>query len=134
MSDHDGRLSAVLPGDSAIRRLVYAQAELARTPAGGGPIEGFLVDPEQAQAAIARLDEAILDIRRSLAAFRTTEMAAPARDAVSQNLGRQIAVMDARAAAYIQEWARQLEEFRNAIQDQVDAYERVEDENAERLA
>lgn len=133
MSDHYGRLSNVLPGDSPFRRLIYAQAELARLPVGGGLPDGFVVDPERAQVAIARLDEAILDVRRGLAAFRAGRVIPPARDEVSLNLARQMRVMDARAAAYVQEWLRQLEEFRATIQAQVDSYRRVDDEVAERL-
>lgn len=127
-------MSNVLPGDSPFRRLVYAQAELARPPVGGGLGDGFIVDPERAQVAIARLDEAILDTRRALGAFSFGKVVAPARDEVSQNLARQMQVMDDRAIAYVKEWLRQLEEFRGAVQAQIDSYGRADDEIAERLA
>lgn len=130
MVDHN----IVRPGDSAIRRLLYAQAELDRTPASGGMGDGFLVDPERAEAALAQLDRAILDIRQSLNAFSISAVPPPARDEVSMNLARQIAVMDTRAQVYVRAWADQLQEFRDAVQAQVDAYRRVDDENAGQLS
>lgn len=96
-------------------------------------MDGFLVDPEKAEAAIARLDEAILDIKQSLSSFRARRVEAPARDAVSVNLAVQIREMDRRAEAFVRTWADQIQAHRDAIQAQIDAYRRVDDEIAERL-
>lgn len=130
MVDHN----IVRPGDSAIRRLLYAQAELDRTPASGGMGDGFLVDPERAEAALAQLDQAIFDIRQSLDAFAVPTVTPPARDDVSVNLARQISAMDQRAVAYVRAWADQIQAFRDAVQAQVDAYRLADEETAERLS
>lgn len=135
MTDHDGAAQLPLrPYDGPARRLEYARAELARTPPASGPLDGFLVDPERAQAAIAQLDAAIADIRQSIGAFKFGYVEPPARDPVSMNLAVQIREMDRRAELYVQTWASQIEAFRDAIQAQVDAYRRADEENAERLA
>lgn len=73
MTDHGGTSQPLYrPYDGPARRLEYAYAELARTPAAGSSMDGFLVDPEKAAVAIARLDEAILDIKKSWTLSATT--------------------------------------------------------------
>lgn len=53
---------------------------------------------------------------------------------MSQNLAVQMREMDRRAEAYVRTWADQIQAYRDAIQTQVDACRRVDDEIADRLA
>jgi proteasome assembly chaperone (PAC2) family protein len=129
--DHDG--GPPRPYGSPAERLAHARAELARAPVVGVG-DGFLVDPERARAAIAQLDEAVLDIRQALTVFSRRGVEPPTMDPVGRNLAVQMAELDRRAEAFALAWIADIEATRDEIQQQIDAHVSVDSGHADRWA
>jgi hypothetical protein len=121
--------SAALRAGSTVR-LTGSQAVLAGLPGGAGSGQGFLVDPERAQAAIATLTGVIHDLEAGMAELGLRWTRAPGIDPVSVRLGENMELMRQRALAYVLGWTEQIEATRDALQAQVDAYRRVDESNA----
>ncbi|MGQ0576953.1 MAG: PE domain-containing protein [Pseudonocardia sp.] len=115
-------------------RLAAAQAELNRPSPSAGLGNGFLVDPDRACEAVVLLDEAIRDIRDALWPLKYGQVEPPGQDPVSLNLAVQMQKLNDRAVAYFEDWARQVQDARDALQAQIDAYRQADERAAERLA
>jgi hypothetical protein len=132
--------AALDAGVRQIRRGV-AEHELAGWQAmaaiPGGPTglaDGFLVDTERAEVAIATLTGVIDDLEAAQIHWYQQHFKAPGIDPVSIRLGENMRVMQQRAVAYVQAWTAQVKATRDALQAQVDGYRRVDQDNAARRA
>lgn len=114
---------------AAGRRILVA---LAGAGAGEVVPGTLFVDPERAQACVDGLGGIVDDLWRGLTSLQRTAFAAPARDPVSVNVARNGNLMAKRAEAYLEAWARQLDETRLALSRQLEAYRATEQANAGR--
>ncbi len=113
------------------RRILVA---LAGAGAGEVVPGTLFVDPERAQACVDGLGGVVDDLRLGLKALRWTAFAAPGHDQVSVNMASNGGLMAQRAQAYVEVWARQIDETRAALSHQLEAYRITEQANAGRRA
>lgn len=118
----------------AAAQLGSAESGLAAAPAGAMP-DGFLLDPERAEAAVATMEQVVVDLRRAQILWKPgAAFDPPGADEVSRNLAANARVMADRADTYVTDYARQVEEVVLALRAQVEAYRRVEQANTARQA
>lgn len=97
-------------------------------PGPAGPVGGFLVDPDRANTAVAKLDEVLGRLTDTLAdlAFRG-RMEPPGADHVSARIAQNTTQMITNAEVYLRGLCDQVEATRNALCAQIDAYQRADD-------
>lgn len=103
-----------------------------------GPLPGsggtsFSVDPDKAQDCIRWLREAALDLVDARRILARAYVDPPARDLVSLNFAKQAATMADRAGAFVTAWQNQLIGTADALQQQLDDYRAVDENNRVRL-
>lgn len=115
------------------RNLAEFELGLGPPPLAGGA-DGFMIDPERAEACIAEMDRIIGEVRGvSMRMSLTTTFAPLGSDEVSVNFANNAVVMAGRAEAFVRTWADQIEATRDGLQAQLDAYRTVDADNASRL-
>lgn len=112
-------------------QLAEANRGLAGGGGGSGMSGGFLVDPDRVDMAIRQLTDVIFRVEDRLVDDLT--FPAPGQDEVSLNLRDNGIELARRAETFVRTWLMQLQEARAALQAELDAYRRVENENAVQL-
>ena len=112
-----------------VRNREQALGALAGIAGSGGITGGFVVEPERVEAAIAQLDLIVGDLTRELRDWRRTEVPPPTLDGVGMNLVTNASRMAANATAWLEAWANQIADARDALLAQLEGYRQIEQQN-----
>lgn len=102
-------------------RLARAERDLAATaPTGVG--DGFRVDPDRVQAAVAQLDRAAAILDAARPRWGTSVMPPPGTDPVSLRLMQNVNRMTRNAGAYVDMAVERIVVTRDALRAQLDGH------------
>lgn len=116
------------PPDPTPASLDVDTPQLVRDAASPTHVGGFLVDPERASVAVAKLDEVIDRLTSTLGMFIFRNyVEPPGADHVSARIAQNTVWMIGNAHDYVQALRQQVLDSRDALRAQVDAYQRADD-------